>query len=42
MLTVLVLGALYDLDATAVAEQNGNVAFKFHNSVFVFHKTPWS
>jgi len=39
MLTVLVTGALCDFDTTAVAEQDGNVAFKFHDSVFVFHKT---
>ena len=39
MLAVLVAGALCDLDATAVAEQDGNVAFSSHDGVFIIHKT---
>lgn len=39
MLAVLVAGAFCDLDATATAEQDGGVAFKFYICVFVVHQT---
>jgi len=38
VLTVLVFGALCDEYAAAVAEQGGNVSFKFYDCVFVIHK----
>lgn len=39
MLAVLVAGAFCDLDATAAAEQDGNLAFSSHYGVFIIHKT---
>lgn len=38
MLAIPVAGALCDLDATAVAEQDGIVAFSSHDGVFIVHK----